>query len=216
MTKTGGRPRSFDREVALERALTEFWLHGYEATSIAALTAAMGINAPSLYGAFGDKRRLFREAIGRYRVTYGAFGGRALAEETTAFLAIRRVLREAAHEYTDPGHPPGCMIITAATNCTPAADEVKAELRALREAGRDALQERIAADARAGCLAPSVDVPALAMFYAATLQGMSTQACDGVGREALERVADIAMTAWPDGAGANRAGTGTDRAGAVR
>ncbi|MCX4820742.1 TetR/AcrR family transcriptional regulator [Streptomyces sp. NBC_01142] len=197
MTKTGGRPRGFDRDTALEQALTEFWRHGYEATSIASLTAAMGINPPSLYGAFGDKRKLFTEAVRRYGQTYGAFGGRALAEEPTAHAAVRRLLHEAAQEYTDPGHPPGCMVITAATNCTPAAEDIKAELRALREASKHAIHEKITADLRAGCLAASVDAAALAMFYAATLQGMSTQACDGAGRSDLERLADIAMTAWP-------------------
>ncbi|MER6997047.1 TetR/AcrR family transcriptional regulator [Streptomyces sp. NPDC000410] len=197
MTKTGGRPRGFDRDAALERALTEFWQYGYEATSIASLTSAMGINPPSLYGAFGDKRKLFTEAVRHYGQTYGAFGGRALAEEETAHAAVRRLLHEAAQEYTDPGHPPGCMVITAATNCTPAAEDVKAELRTLREASKHAIREKILADQRAGHLAASVDAAALAMFYAAALQGMSTQACDGAGRSDLERLADIAMTAWP-------------------
>ncbi len=197
MTKTGGRPRGFDRDVALEQALTVFWRHGYEATSIAALTAAMSINAPSLYGAFGDKRKLFGEAVQRYGQTYGAFGARALAEERTAHAAIHRLLHEAAREYTDPGHPPGCMFISAATNCTPAAEDVKAELRVLREGSKRAIREKITADVHAGRLPASTDEAALAMFYAATLQGMSTQACDGAGRADLERLAEIAMAAWP-------------------
>jgi AcrR family transcriptional regulator len=69
------------KERALDRAIELFWRLGYEATSIAALTEAMGINPPSLYAAFGDKRTLFTEAVERYQRHNGAFAARALAEE---------------------------------------------------------------------------------------------------------------------------------------
>src|SRR6202008_2517958 len=62
-----GRPRSFDRDQALERAMHVFWRQGYEATSVTDLTRAMRINPPSLYAAFGDKERLYLEALGRYQ-----------------------------------------------------------------------------------------------------------------------------------------------------
>ncbi len=194
---TAGRPRAFDREVALERALEVFWRHGYEATSISALTAAMGIRPPSLYAAFGDKRRLFDEAVRRYRQGPGAFTGLALAEEATAYAAVRRMLYEAAAIYTDPSHPPGCMVISAATNCTPAASAVKASLCALREAQKQSLAAKIAADVAAGRLPSPVSSSALATFYMAALQGMSLQAGDGATRADLEAVAALAMSAWP-------------------
>ncbi|MFD7923837.1 TetR/AcrR family transcriptional regulator [Streptomyces sp. NPDC059740] len=197
MRKAGGRPRNFDRRTALEQALHQFWRHGYEATSIASLTSAMGINPPSLYGAFGDKRQLFNEAVQEYGRTYGAFTTRALAEETTACAAIGRLLREAAREYTDPSHPPGCMVITAATNCTPTAEDVQRQLRDRREESKQAMRDKITADVDHGRLPVTVDAEGLATFYAATLQGMSTQACDGAARSDLERVAELAMSAWP-------------------
>ncbi|HEV7753516.1 MAG TPA: TetR/AcrR family transcriptional regulator, partial [Baekduia sp.] len=68
-----GRPRSFDRDAALQSALLVFWEHGYDATPVTLLTEAMGIGAPSLYAAFGDKRTLFEAALDRYLHTYGAF-----------------------------------------------------------------------------------------------------------------------------------------------
>ncbi|WP_433540462.1 TetR/AcrR family transcriptional regulator [Streptosporangium sandarakinum] len=196
-----GRQREFDRDAALESALREFWRHGYEATSIASLTAAMGIRPPSLYAAFGDKRRLFDEVVERYQRTHGAFTSRALREETTGRAAVARFLRQAAAEYTDPSHPPGCMVISAAVNCGPGSAEVEESLRRLREAGKAAIAERIAGDVAAGRLSSDTDVDALATFYACVLQGMSTQARDGVGREELERVADLAMLPWPAGDG---------------
>ncbi|GAA3256453.1 TetR/AcrR family transcriptional regulator [Nonomuraea helvata] len=191
------RQRAFDREVALERALLSFWRHGYEATSVAELTAAMGIRPPSLYAAFGDKRRLFEEAVRRYQETYGAFTARALAEEPTGRAAIERVLRESAAEFASDSHPAGCLIITAAVNCGPESAEVQELLRGFREATKAALKARIDEDVAAGRLPADTDTAGLATFYAAVIQGMSTQARDGASHAALRRVATLAMSAWP-------------------
>ncbi|TQS22759.1 TetR/AcrR family transcriptional regulator [Microbispora sp. KK1-11] len=190
-----GRTRAFDRDVALERALEEFWRHGYEATSVSGLTAAMGINPPSLYAAFGDKRRLFGEAVRRYQETHGAFASRALAGEPTARAAVERLLREAAEVYTDPAHPPGCLIISAGVNTSDA--DVIEELRGHREAGKAAIRRRIERDVETGLLPPQTDAPALATFFAAVIQGMSTQARDGATRADLDAVATLALRAWP-------------------
>lgn len=196
-TTTKGRPRGFDRDQALESALMEFWRHGYEATSIATLTKAMGINPPSLYAAFGDKRQLFSAAVERYAETHGDYGSRALGQ-TTARGVIETMLRLAAAKYTDTtAHPPGCLVIDGATNTTEASQDVAAELRAYREATKQAIANRIAADVDAGTLPPKTDAPALATFYAAVIQGMSTQARDGASEQDLQRVVDIALAAWP-------------------
>jgi AcrR family transcriptional regulator len=197
MGRAPGRPRAFDRDEALEKALVEFWRYGYESTSVAGLTAAMGIRPPSLYAAFGDKRKLFGEAVERYQRTHGAFTARALAEEPTGRRAIERLLREAAVHYSDPGHPPGCLIITAGVNHSPEAAEVEGQLRGYRTAAKRAIAERIAEDVEAGRVPAETDVDGLATFFAATVQGMSRQAQDGATREDLERVADLAMKAWP-------------------
>ena len=192
-----GRPRSFDRDTALEKALRAFWEHGYEATSVADLTRTMGIAAPSLYAAFGDKRTLFEEVVEVYVRRYGGFIERALAEEPTARGAIDRVLREAAVEYTVPGRPPGCLVISAAVNATPASAEVTEALRVMRERNARAFASRIRAGVAAGELPADTDASALARFAASVLQGMSQQSRDGVGREELEAVAATAMRAWP-------------------
>ncbi|MEU0569678.1 TetR/AcrR family transcriptional regulator [Nonomuraea sp. NPDC005983] len=191
------RQRAFDRDAALDTALRAFWARGYEATSIADLTAAMGISPPSLYAAFGDKRRLFEEAVARYQEGYGAFSTRALAEEPTGRQAVERVLMEAAAEYTDPGHPAGCLIISAAVNCGAESAEVEELLRGFREASKDALRKRIDDDVAAGLLPAGTDTAALATYYAAVIQGMSTQARDGASRKDLRQIAALAMTVWP-------------------
>ncbi|MGI5428514.1 TetR/AcrR family transcriptional regulator [Streptomyces sp. CA-179760] len=190
-----GRPRSFDRETVLEKALLAFWEHGYEATSVSDLTRVMGIGAPSLYAAFGDKRSLFEEAVRVYGTGHGSFAGRALAEEPTARAAVERTLREAATAYTEPGHPHGCLVVHAATNCSEA--EVEQSLRDRRNANIAAFECRIRADVAAGVLPPDTDAAVLARHVGVMVQGMSQQARDGASREELEAVAKIAMTVWP-------------------
>ncbi|MFI1679677.1 TetR/AcrR family transcriptional regulator [Streptomyces sp. NPDC020607] len=207
-TKQRGRPRSFDRETALEHAIRTFWENGYEGTSVSDLTRVMGIGAPSLYAAFGDKRTLFDEVVVRYGATHGAFGGRAFEEEPTVRDAVSRMLREAAAEFTDPGHPRGCLVVTAATNCT--TPEVEGALRERRNANVADIESRIRASVAAGELPDRTDPAGLARYTAAVFQGMSQQARDGATREDLEAVADLAMAAWPR----PRAVVGEDRASA--
>jgi TetR/AcrR family transcriptional regulator, copper-responsive repressor len=174
-----------------------FWEHGFEATSIAELTGAMGIGAPSLYAAFGDKKALFREVVEVYGRTHGAFAMRALAEEPTVRQGVARMLREAATEYTDPAHPRGCLVISAAINCSPDSADIEDLLRRQRKANTRAIERRIRADIDAGALPPETDARTLAILTAATLQGMSQQARDGATRAQLEAVAHAAMRAWP-------------------
>ncbi|MFJ4246222.1 TetR/AcrR family transcriptional regulator [Streptomyces iakyrus] len=193
--RTGSRRsrRAFDRDQALAVALREFWTHGYDTTSVASLTEAMGIKPPSLYAAFGDKRQLFDEAVQLYTRTYGA----RLGQSSDARSAVATLLRQLAADYTDPSHPPGCLIITGATNCAPGSQDVKDKLRAMREETKASIAARIRADIDAGLLHADVDAGGLAAFYAAVVQGMNQQACDGATRQILERVVDAAMAAWP-------------------
>ncbi|KMS73829.1 TetR family transcriptional regulator [Streptomyces viridochromogenes] len=194
-SKPRGRPRSFDRETALEKAILAFWEHGYEATSVSDLTRVMDIGAPSLYAAFGDKQSLFEEVVREYGVRYGSFGDRALAEEPTARAAVARMLHEAASEYTDPARPHGCLIVHAATNCS--TPEVEESLRRRRNANIAAIRSRIEADIATGALPADADTAALARHAGAMIQGMSQQARDGASREELEALAEIAMANWP-------------------
>ncbi|MEW1922074.1 TetR/AcrR family transcriptional regulator [Streptomyces sp. NPDC088360] len=194
-TKQRGRPRSFDRETALEKALSTFWEQGYEATSVTDLTRAMGIGAPSMYAAFGDKQSLFEEVVVLYGQTHGSIGERAFAQASTVRDGVARMLHEAAVKYTEAGHPRGCLVIYAATNC--ATPEVEAGLRDRRNANIKDIESRIRAAVATGELPPETDAPALARYTGAVLQGMSQQSRDGATRQELESVAELAMRAWP-------------------
>lgn len=197
--KPRGRPLSFDRDAALEKAMHVFWEHGYEAASIAELTAAMGITPPSLYTAFGDKERLFLEAIERYGKGPGGYLTRALEEEPTARQAIRRMLDEAAVELTQPGHPAGCMMVMATTNCSVAAEHIQEALVKRRALGMSIIQARIQRGIDEGELPASTDAAVLANFYVTVYQGMSMQAKDGATHESLKASVELAMRSWPRG-----------------
>ena len=197
VTRPRGRPLSFDRTAALDKAMHVFWERGYEAASIADLTAAMGITPPSLYTAFGDKEHLFLDAIEAYGRGPGGFGARALAEEATARGAIQRLLDEAAAQLTEDCHPAGCMLVTSTTNCSVAAEHVQAVLSRLRAAFVKSMQDRIQRGVDEGELSPATDAGALAGFYATVYQGMAMQAKDGATGASLQTSVDLAMRSWP-------------------
>lgn len=191
-----GRPRSFDRAVALRAAMEVFWEHGYEAVSMTDLTSAMNINSPSLYAAFGSKEKLFREAVALYDATEGEPVARALADEPTARGAVSAILHANARAYTEPGRPTGCMIVLAAANCSAQHSRVRDHLAQWRRSGIEDLTSRLTQGARDGELPAQTDASAVAEFYSAVLQGMSIQARDGASREALHTIAGTAMAAW--------------------
>jgi AcrR family transcriptional regulator len=195
--KPRGRPREFDRDEALETAMRLFWRWGYEATSISDLTLAIGITPPALYGAFGDKKRLFLEAVDRYEQGVGCFAQGALTEEPTAELAVRRLLLGALKSFTDSKNPKGCLIVLGATNCTAESADTFEAVADRRRVAETAVRDRIAAGHEAGELSENVDVDALAGIVTATLYGLAIKARDGAPRVRLRASIDQLMTMWP-------------------
>jgi AcrR family transcriptional regulator len=179
-----GRPREFDRGQTLGRIQQVFWEHGYESTSMNDLVEATGIASARLYAAYGSKEALFREAIERYERHEGGFADRALAEEPTARRAIERMLRDAVNLYTRDGAR-GCMVVSAATNCSAANAGVRDWLAEHRRQRTDSVVRRLRAAVADGELPPSLDARAVGDAYAAFLHGISVQARDGVSRARL-------------------------------
>ena len=195
-----GRPLSFARDAALHQAMLLFWRHGYESTSISDLTAAMGITPPSLYAAFGDKRRLFLEAVGLYLSGESSPEG-IIDRAPTAREAAQALMSGAARAFTNEATPPGCMLATSAISVSAAAAGVQAELSAIRNAVEAHLRARIVRASRTGELPADTDAEALAGHVTAVIQGLSTLARDGANAEKLNRVVITAMRAWPRSAG---------------
>jgi AcrR family transcriptional regulator len=196
-TKPRGRQSTFDRDEALQTALELFWRHGYEGVSLADLTSAMGIAAPSLYHAFGNKAELYRAVLR----CYGADGMSAadIAATPSALEAARRMLERGVAAVTRPGRPLGCMISSGMLMAGPENAALAGELRALRATLRVALQERIERDVSEGMLPAGTDAATLSRLVASVLQGLSVQALDGAPGGELLAVARAALMVWPKG-----------------
>jgi AcrR family transcriptional regulator len=191
-SKPRGRPRTFDRQAALEAAMTLFWRHGYEGTSIADLTSAMGFTPPTLYAAFGSKEQLYREVLAHYLTR-----GRALSEDPCAYAAIEYHLRDAAEHFTNPAKPAGCMVSTALLYSAVENEAARAAAAALRAGAFALLVAKLDRAKATGELPADTDTQALARFYSAIIQGMSVQAIDGASAADLNDFVDIALAAWP-------------------
>jgi AcrR family transcriptional regulator len=178
------RPRSFDREIALDTATRAFWERGFDGVSIAELSAAIGVGAPSLYAAFGDKRSFFDEAAAHYARGLDAALQRDLSAPT-AREAVERLLASSVEHFTGSGQPPGCLVMS---------EPLLAERRA---ATRAALRARLVR-ARDEHELDDEQVEEVAAFADTVLAGLAARARDGGGRDELARAARRAMAAWPE------------------
>jgi AcrR family transcriptional regulator len=190
-----GRPLSFDRDDVLDKAMLAFWRSGYETTSISDLTAAMGVTAPSLYAAFGNKQQLFLEAMRRYAGDPAVLE-QELAGAPTARDAIAGILRRAAMLYTGETTPPGCLLASAAATGSPEALKVREAVAAERRSIRDIIIRRIEVDIAKRLLPPDTRSATLADLAIAVGQGMSVLARDGADRACLLSVAEAATAGW--------------------
>jgi TetR/AcrR family transcriptional regulator, copper-responsive repressor len=192
-----GRPRSFEREAALEKAMDVFWRHGYEGTSLAELTKAMGINAPSLYAAFQSKEELYMEAIDLYIARRREMMERIYNEEPTARAAVERMLREFVDTLCAKDSPVGCMLAMSAGSCSAASEPMQRALGEKRALGRQLMKARMDKGVRDGEMPRGTNTGALADFYGMVFQGMAMQSGDGATRKSLLAAAETAMRAWP-------------------
>ncbi|HHV7520185.1 TPA: TetR/AcrR family transcriptional regulator [Burkholderia orbicola] len=192
-----GRPRSFDKEAALDRAMEVFWRLGYEGASMTDLTAAMGIASPSLYAAFGSKEALFRQALEHYRATEGQEIWGGVERAASAYDAVQNYLMDTARVFTRRSKPAGCLIVLSALHPAERSDMVRQTLIAMREGTVDALRGRLAQGVATGEISAHANLDAIARYYVTVQQGMSIQARDGASRRDLEAIAQAALAAWP-------------------
>lgn len=191
-----GRPRGFDADEALRRAMLVFWAQGYEGASLADLTEAMGITKTSMYAAFGNKEQLFRKALSLYDEGPASYGPRAWAEPTAAKVAAA-ILNGAVRATTNPDCPPGCLGVQGSL----AAGELGRPARELlvewRNAARLALEERFQRAVEERDLPLDADAARLARYIMTVAFGIAVEAASGASREELQEVADTALRNWP-------------------
>ncbi|AUS78448.1 TetR/AcrR family transcriptional regulator [Actinoalloteichus sp. AHMU CJ021] len=191
-----GRRRGFDRDEALLTATRLFWERGYDGTSLADLTGAMGISPSSFYAAFGDKRTVFAEAVLGYMRRYTAIYVDA-AGEPTARAAVERLLRDSVDEFTDEDRPMGCLTVSAAMTGGADTIDVRRTLEEQQVALTAVVRERIERDLASGALGAEVDPEAWTEWVRVVWEGLSNQANAGTPRERLHEVVTLALRAWP-------------------
>ncbi|MBP2551639.1 AcrR family transcriptional regulator [Neorhizobium galegae] len=196
-TRKRGRPRLLDRDVGLDIAARLFWERGYEGTSTADLTKAMGINPPTLYSMFGSKEELYRRALDFSIVRENSRRLEILQSSRPAYDALKLYLYDIADGDTQPDKPRGCIVSTAVLQHAEENASVARMTAALREASMQILKARFDRAIEEGELPVQTDTDTLARFYGAIIQGMSAQACDGACNAQLKRLVDLALTAWP-------------------
>ncbi|WP_242886930.1 TetR/AcrR family transcriptional regulator [Actinomadura litoris] len=189
-----GRPREFDVDERLDRALTVFWRQGYEGTALSDLTRAMGINRPSLYAAYGNKEALFRKAVDRYVEGPASYVHGALAKPTAR--AVAEALLYGAVEVVTRG-PGGCLIVQAALATGEQNENVREEIASRRRTGEHDLAARFERARAEGDLPPDIDCEALARYVWSISYGVSVQAAGGASNDELRKVVALALTLWP-------------------
>ncbi len=199
-----GRPREFDRERVLDEAMEVFWRHGYEGTTIAQLTAAMGINPPSLYAAFDSKEGLLKAALDHYSAKRAEFMREVLAAPT-ARKVVELLLLRIADLQTDPANPPGCLLVAGGLACGAGAENVPFELSSRRAQTEDLLRDRFVRAKNEGDLAAGEDPAALARYLSAVIAGMGVLASSGSDRDELRQVALVSLRVFDERAGAKTA-----------
>jgi AcrR family transcriptional regulator len=194
--KTGngktGRPISFDKGAALEAAMLLFWERGFEGTSMADLTKAMGLSPSSIYAAFGDKYALFSLAVKRYTESREQYATKAL-EETTLEKVVRALFDNTVAFLTTPGHPPTCMTLAGAVGCSVDASPARDIMIEIRKQNEVAMSERFLQARKSGDLSKDVNIDDYTRYLSSILAGLSIQAANGSTKAELKRTAKMAL-----------------------
>jgi len=190
--KRRGRPRAYDPHVALARAAEVFWKAGYAGTSLDDLAAATGMNRPSLYAAFGDKRDLYLKTLEHYRDESRALARAALADDPRLRVLLQRFYDKALELYLEDG-PRGCYSIGTAATVAAVDEDVRAFLADSMRTTDGFLAHQIAKAKERGELAPDADPVALGYLATATLHTLAIRSRAGLPRKELDALVSAAI-----------------------
>ena len=185
------RPKEFDPDEALERALERFWADGYEATSMQDLTAAMGVGRRSLYDTFGSKHELYLRALDRYGERNALVA--PLARPGPVKPLLREVLASVCAEALQDAERRGCFFVNAAIERGARDGEVDRRTRAAFDAVREALATAVARGQSQGEIARGRDPEEVADFLLTVIQGLRVVGKAMPDRERLEAAVDAAL-----------------------
>ena len=191
-----GRPRSFDKDIALEKAMKLYWKHGYANTSLVDLTEELGLTKPSLYAAFGDKEQLFISALELYAQQQLRSSLELLTEPTQPLQQrLRNYLKSVARVFTQPASPGGCLMVNSTCEFAAAGmpEQAKAFLSELSQAQKQRLVDFFAAEKANGTLQTKSSPMALALFLMSINSGLAVRARSGVPLEELDEMIEHAV-----------------------
>ena len=192
-----GRPRTFDKDVALSSAMFLFWDRGYEGVSIDDLTEAMGISLSSLYASFGNKEDLFLSALDKYEKEIGMYWVPILEDTADGREAFLKMFEAASRELTRPDLPRGCMMTLALLHASPELEPLRRKLNKRRAAALDIITARLRRAVMDGDLPEKAPVGNLAQMLMTVFQGMTVRARAGADRKELQQAGRGAIAAWP-------------------
>ena len=187
-----GRPISFNKDAALEAAMLLFWERGYEGTSMADLTQAMGLNPSSIYAAFGDKHALFSLAAKRYMEIRAQYATKA-QEAPTLKKFVRALFDSTIAFLTTPGHPPTCMTLAGAVGCSVEAKPARDLMTEIRKQNQIAIRKRLLKAQQSGELPKAINVDDYTRYLSTIIAGLSIQAANGSTKDELKRTAKMAL-----------------------
>ena len=190
--KRRGRPRAYDPQVALARAAEVFWKAGYAGTSLDDLVAATGMNRPSLYAAFGDKRDLYLKTLDYYREESRTLARHALADNPTLRVFLKRFYDKALALYLTDG-PRGCYSIGTAATVAAVDDGVRAFLADSMRTTDGFLTHQIEKAKKHGELSREADPAALGYLATATLHTLAIRSRAGLPRKELNALVEAAV-----------------------
>ncbi len=196
--KSRGRPKVFDRDAALDKAMKLFWEHGYEATSLADLVEATGAKAPTLYAEFINKEGLFRAVLDRYISRFAARHEAALFnEEKSVEQSLQDYFTAVATCFTSKETPAGCFMINTSATLAASSKEIARTLKTRHAQQEQTLCKFLLSRQQRGELPAQKDVQALAQFLNCILQGMSISAREGASLEDLQQIIRTTFCLWP-------------------
>jgi TetR/AcrR family transcriptional regulator, copper-responsive repressor len=193
MSRQRGRPKLYDAETALQAAGSVFWSQGYNGTSLDDLSAAMAMNRPSIYRAFGDKKAIYRRALAQFGAHMEEGFKRTILSETDFRKGLRRFYREALDVYYSGETAKGCMVMCTAPAAAMNHPEVKSDLLAVLQHLDVQIIKRIEQAIEQEQLCANQDAGTLGKLIQAVLHTLAIRARAGEPKASLQQFADSAV-----------------------
>lgn len=187
-----GRPAAFDKEIALDVAMRLFWERGYEGTSMADLSQAMGLHPSSIYAAFGDKQALFALAAKRYADVPAQYMTRAL-EQPTFCGALLAAFDNTVEFLGSKEHPSSCFTLTGAISCSTETEPAKLLMRSMRLENETAIRARLLKARKDGEFPKDQNIDDYTRYLSSLLSGLAVQAANGSTKAEMKRTAELAL-----------------------